>query len=103
MSCKIDPLKHKMRVGDEHRSGGGETSWRALNSNRPGIGNRDGAVFVQFALPAVIEQPEGRVAALLNLGQHDAGADGVDRAGRNEDDVALAAGRHCVRRQSNRP
>ena len=44
---------------------------------------------MQFALPAVVEQAECRVAALLNFGEHDAGADGVDGAGRDEDDVAF--------------
>src|SRR5665647_1347384 len=47
---------------------------------------------MQFAPPAIVEQAECRVAALLNLGEYDAGADGVDRAGRDEDDVAFGDG-----------
>ena len=44
---------------------------------------------MQFALSAVVEKPERRVAALLDLGQDDARADGVDGAGGNKDDVAF--------------
>ena len=59
---------------------------------------------VQFALPAIVEQAKCRVAALLNLGEHDAGADGVDGAGRNEDDVAFRNRRAIERdRRSSRP
>jgi hypothetical protein len=43
---------------------------------------------VQFTLPAVIEQPERGVAALLDFRQHDTGAERVDGAGRDEDDIA---------------
>ena len=52
---------------------------------------RDGyaIVLMQFAPPAVIEQPECRVTLLLNFGQHDAGAEGVDRASRDKDDIAF--------------
>ena len=60
--------------------------WR---SKRPWMGNGHPVVFVQFALPAVIKQAECRVAALLNFCEHDTGADGVDGAGRNVDDVAF--------------
>ena len=60
-----------------------------MSLNWPCIGNGDGAIFVELAAPAVIEQAERRVATLLNLGKHDPGADGVDRAGGDEDDVAF--------------
>src|SRR6202000_1245370 len=53
------------------------------------IGNGHAVVFVQLALPAVIEQSECRVTALLNFGKHDARADGVTGASRDVDDVAL--------------
>src|SRR5260370_34030048 len=86
---KIDALKYKMRVCDQGRSNGGETLWTGLSSNRPGIGNGDGAVFVQLALPAIVEQTEGRVATLLNLGKHNAGAYRVNCAGRYDDDVVF--------------
>ena len=78
-----------MPARDQDRSSRGEAAWTGLDSNRPGIGNSDGVVFVQFALPAIVEQAECRVAALLNFGKHDTGADGVDRAGRDVDDVAF--------------
>ena len=54
---------------------------------RPRMRHRDTGVFMQFALPAVVEQTERRVALLLYFGQHDTGADGVDGAGRNVDHV----------------
>src|SRR5258705_5369385 len=64
----------------------GRINWRP---ERPGVGNRYAIVDVQFTLSAVVEQAECRVAALLNLGEHDAGAESVDGAGRNEDDIAF--------------
>src|SRR6476469_2003093 len=76
-----------MLACDQDRSSGSEASWTELRLNRPGIGNGDGAVFVQLALPAVVKQTEGRIAILLDLGKHDAGAYGVDRTGGDEDDV----------------
>src|SRR5260370_14964953 len=84
---KIDALKYKMRVCDQGRSNGGETLWTGLSSNRPGIGNGDGAVFVQLALPAIVEQKEGRVPTLLNLGKHNARAYHLNCAGKYYDDV----------------
>ena len=81
-----------MRAGDQGRSGRGETPRDGLSLYRSRIGDRDGAVFVQLALPAIVEQTEGRVAVLLNFGEHDTGADGMDRAGRDEDDVAFRDG-----------
>ena len=68
---------------------GGEAGRIAGRSKRPRMGNGDAIVFVQFALPAIVEQAECRVAALLNFGEHDAGADGVDGAGRDVDDIAF--------------
>ena len=59
----------------------------ARRSKRPWVGNSDPVVFVQFALPAIVEQAKCRWPLLLNLGQHDAGADGVDGTGRDVDDV----------------
>src|SRR3981081_743830 len=77
-----------MPAGDEKGSGSGEAGWIARRSKRPGVGHGDAVVFVQFARTAIVEQAEGRVAMLLNFGEHDAGADGVDGAGRDENDVA---------------
>jgi len=59
-----------------------DTTWR-------NIGDCYAIVDVQFTLSAVVEQAECRVAALLNLRQHDAGAESVDGAGRNEDDITF--------------
>src|SRR5206468_2967517 len=80
------------RQRDQGCSSRGEASWTGLGLNRPGVGNSDGAFFMQFALPAIVKQAECRVAALLNLGEYDTGANGVDRSGGDEDDVAFRDG-----------
>ena len=81
-----------MLASDQGCSSRGEASWIGLDLNRPGVGNSDGAFFMQFALPAIVKQAECRVAALLNLGEYDTGANGVDRSGGDEDDVAFRDG-----------
>src|SRR5258708_36826797 len=101
MGLKIDPFKHELRARDKDRSTRGEASRTGLSLSRPRIGNSSGAFFMQFALPAVVEQAECRVATLLNLGEHDAGAYGVDRAGTAQDDVAFS-GRTPLARPCNR-
>src|SRR5258708_18323706 len=78
-----------MLAHDENRPVCGKDRRNAARSKRPWVGNGDPVVFVQFALPAIVEQAECRVAALLDFCEHDAGADGVDGAGRHVDDVAL--------------
>ena len=62
--------------------------------NRPGIGNGYGVVFMQIALPAIVEQAECRVATLLDFGKHDPGAYGVDGAGGTKMTSPFATGRH---------
>src|SRR3982074_2016239 len=79
-----------MRDGGQDRSTGVETSRGRLSLSWHCTGSGDGNVRVQLTLPAIVEQPERRVAALLNLGKHDARAYGVDCAGRDEDDVVLS-------------
>ena len=78
-----------MRVCDERRSSGGEASLTCLSLSRTRLRNGDGVFFMQFPLAAIVEQTECCVAALLNFGEHDTGPYGVDRAGRDEDDVAF--------------
>src|ERR1700712_4087273 len=78
-----------MLARDQDRAFGGEARRIALRTKRPRVGNGDPVVFMQFALPAIVEQAECRVAVLLNFSQYDAGADGVDGAGRDVDDVAF--------------
>src|SRR5437867_9144568 len=63
----------------------GRIGWR---SKRPRVGNGYAIVDVQFTRSVIIEQAERGVAALLNFGQHDAGAEGVNGAGGDEDDIA---------------
>src|SRR5437899_2791496 len=61
-------------------------TWRP---KREDVGDCYAIVYVQFTVSAVVEQAECGVAALLNLGEHDAGAERVDGPGRNEDDIAF--------------
>src|SRR5690554_145193 len=43
---------------------------------------------LKFTLPAIIEEPERRVASLLEFREHESWPDGVDRASGNKNDVA---------------
>ena len=87
---QVDPLENEIRAGDEQGSGIGQTPLDRLTCGRPRICRRDGIVHVDFALPAMVEQTIRRVAALLDFGQHESRADGVDGAGRDKDDIVLA-------------
>jgi hypothetical protein len=57
-----------------------------------GIRGRDCLLGVKLTLPAVVEQAECRVAALLDLRDHESGADRVDRPGGHDYDVARRHG-----------
>ena len=81
-----------MSARDENRPAGGEAGRMAECAKRPRSGNRDAVVLVQFTLTAVVEQAECRVAVLLNFGEHDAGADGMNRPGGDEDRIACRDG-----------
>src|ERR1700723_1356683 len=78
-----------MLVRDQKRSIVCKISRTGLRLSRPGIRSSDGVVFVQRALPTIVEHAEGRVAVLLYLRQHDTATDGVDGSGRNEYGVAF--------------
>ena len=51
-------------------------------------GRAYGAIGMQLAITAKVEQSKGRVAALLNLGDYEAGADRVNGAGRDDNRFA---------------
>ncbi len=53
-----------------------------------GDGNLDGLVQVQFARAAVIVQPIRDIGMLLDFAQSKSTADGVNRAGGNEESIA---------------
>src|SRR4051812_44048385 len=78
-----------MLARDQNRPLRREADGITRRPNRPSVGNGYAIVNVQFTVSAVVEQAECGVAALLNLGEHDTGAEGVDSAGRNEDDIAF--------------
>src|SRR5687767_7899924 len=78
-----------MPAGDEDRSVRGKGSRIAGRAKRPWVSDCDPVVFVQFALPAIVEQAECRVTALLNFCEYNAGANSVDGAGRDVDDVVF--------------
>jgi len=90
-------FEHKIGICDENRSSRRETMWAILDLKRPGVGNGDGIVLMELARPAIVEQTECRVAVLLDLGQHDTGANGVDGTAGTRTMSPLATGRHCVR------
>jgi len=83
---KIDPFEHKVRIADKKCALTGEatSSRRAVRS--PCVRHDERAFNVQLALTAVVKQAEGSVAALLNLCNDKASADGVNGAGWNGDD-----------------
>ena len=58
---------------------------------RARVRDRDAFVQVQFPRPAVVVQPVGDVAVLLNLDQRQAGSDGVHRSRRREERIARVA------------
>ena len=89
MLREVNSLQNEVPARNQNCSGAGVAGGMAQGLNRPGIGRCHGVVFVQLALPAIVEQTECRIAALLNFCKHDAGADGVDCAGRDEDDIAF--------------
>ena len=47
-------------------------------------GRANGGIRMQFAITAMVEQSKRRVAALLNLGDHESGANRVNGAGRDD-------------------
>ena len=50
--------------------------------------HRDTCIQMQFARTAIVIEPVGNVAVLLNLDQTDPGTDRMDRAGRNIEEIA---------------
>ena len=61
------------------------------------IWSSNGIFHVQFPLPAIVEKAKGGVALLLNFGKNDAGADRMNGAGGNENNIPARTGRHCTR------
>src|SRR6266536_190386 len=78
-----------MPAHDENRPFIREAGRIGWGSKRPRVGNGYAIVDVQFTVSVIVEQTERGVAALLNFGQHDAGAESVDGAGRDEDDITF--------------
>ena len=89
---QIDPFEHEVGIGDEQRSFVGEPVRPHLKLGRSGVRHRDRAFDVKLTLPAVIEQAERRVAALLDLCDDEARADRVNRSGGHGNDVARRHG-----------
>ena len=74
----IDLLKDEVGGGDEKRSSRSQSLREGTSRRHPGIGDRDGLLNMQIPGPSIVEQTEGRVATLLDLGDHETGPDGVD-------------------------
>ncbi len=86
---EVDPLKDEMWAGDEQGSGIGKPPRNGLAFGRPRIRGRHGVVYVKFPLSTMVEKAERRLASLLDLCNHESRADGMDRAGWDENDVVL--------------
>jgi hypothetical protein len=86
---EVDPLKDEMWAGDEQGSGIGKAPRNGLAFSRPRIRYRHGVVYVKFPLSTMVEKAERRVASLLDLCNHESRADGMNRAGWDENDVVL--------------
>ena len=84
---QIDPFEHEVRIGDEKRPFVGEPLRSHLKLGRSGVCHRDCVFDVKFTLPAVIEQTERRVAALLDLRNDEPCADRVNRSGGHGNDI----------------
>ena len=89
---QIDPLEHEVGAGDEKCPFVGEPVRSYLKMGRSGVRHRDCAFDVKLTLPTVIEQAEGCVAALLDLGNDEPRADRVNRPGGHVDDVVRRHG-----------
>jgi hypothetical protein len=85
---QLDPLKHEVWTGNEHRPFGGELNRVSLDVSWPSLGGRDCILDVQGALPTMIEETKRGVAALLDFCDDEPRADGMDRAGRHENGIA---------------
>src|SRR3954451_21453740 len=81
-----------MRSCQKDLTGGIKARSTGADAQRTGFRCCDGTVFVQFARAAIVEQPECRVAALLNFGEYDARAYRMDGAGGDKEDVAFRGG-----------
>ena len=77
-----------MGRGDQEHPSWSQSPREGASRRQPGIGDRDGVLNMQGPGSSMIEETVGRVAALLDLGDHEAGPDGVDGASRNIDDIA---------------
>src|SRR5258706_9134018 len=91
-SSQFDFDKRSIRSstnGDEQGSGIGEAPLNGLAFSQSCMRGRHGVVDVKFSLPAVVEKAEGHVASLLDLGNHESRADGMNRTSWHENDVVL--------------
>src|SRR5882757_882651 len=77
-----------MRIGDEDGSFVGKPDRWRLQFNRSSIGDGDCTFDMKFTTAAIVEQPERRVTVLLDLCNHQPGANRVDRASGHTYDIA---------------
>src|SRR6202042_428154 len=84
----IDLFKDEVGRADEKRPSRPQSLRERTSQREPRVGDRDGLFNVQRARSPIIEETKGRVAALLDFGDHETGSDGVNGASRNIDDIA---------------
>ena len=86
---KFNPFKDEMRVAASRVLAVGEALGARLAFGRPRFGGRHSLVDVNLPFPAVVEQTKRRIASLLDFGNRQARADGVNRAGGDVNDIVL--------------
>jgi tRNA-specific 2-thiouridylase len=84
----VDPLEPEMRPLHQRHASRCRQVPAQRRILRKALCHRDPRIEVQFARTAVIIQPVGDIAVLLDFDQANAGADGVDRAGGNVEEIA---------------
>ena len=86
---EVNPLKDELRAGDEQGSGICQAPRNGLAFKWPRIRGGHGVVHMKLPLSPMVEKAERRIASLLDFRNHESRADGVDRAGWDENDVVL--------------
>ena len=81
---KIDLLEDEIGTRCNHEPCRRQSFRRSLCRRGSRDGRANGGIRMQFAITAMVEQSKRRVAALLNLGDHESGANRVNGAGRND-------------------
>src|SRR5689334_16909792 len=89
---QVDPLEHKVGAGDEKHAVVSKAVRPHPERSRARICHCYCTLDVKFSLAAMVEQPEGRLTALLDLGNYQPRADCVNRPSGDENDIVREYG-----------